>query len=106
MVSIIFLLNFASGIEKFLKRRKIMSPKFKEINGFVFKIYSNEESRIHIHIVKAENEAKYWLEPDIELAENFGFSSKELSFIEKILKENGDDFKVKFARHTGKRLDD
>lgn len=106
MVSIIFLLNFASGIEKFLKRRKIMSPKFKEINGFVFKIYSNEESRIHIHIVKAENEDKYWLEPDIELAENFGFSSKELSFIEKILKENGDDFKVKFARHTGKRLDD
>lgn len=106
MVSIIFLLNFASGIEKFLKRRKIMSPKIKEINGFVFKIYSNEESRIHIHIVKAENEAKYWLEPDIELAENFGFSSKELSFIEKILKENGDDFKIKFARHTGKRLDD
>ena len=106
MVSIIFLLNFANGIEKFLKRRKIMSPKFKEINGFVFKIYSNEESRIHIHIVKAENEAKYWLEPDIELAENFGFSSKELSFIEKILKENGDDFKIKFARHTGKRLDD
>lgn len=106
MVSIIFLLNFASGIEKFLKRRKIMSPKFKEINGFVFKIYSNEESRIHIHIVKAENEAKYWLEPDIELAENFGFSSKELSFIEKILKEDGDDFKIKFARHTGKRLDD
>ena len=106
MVSIIFLLNFASGIEKFLKRRKIMSPKFKEINGFVFKIYSNEESRIHIHIVKAENEAKYWLEPDIELAENFGFSSKELSFIEKILKENGDDFKINFARHTGKRLDD
>ena len=106
MVSIIFLLNFASGIEKFLKRRKIMSPKFKEINGFVFKIYSNEESRIHIHIVKAENEAKYWLEPDIELAENFGFSSKELSFIEKILEENGDDFKIKFARHTGKRLDD
>ena len=83
-----------------------MSPKFKEINGFVFKIYSNEELRMHIHVVKAANEAKYWLEPDIELAENFGFSSKELSFIEKILKENGDDFKIKFARHTGKRLDD
>ena len=83
-----------------------MSPKFKEINGFVFKIYSNEELRTHIHVVKAENEAKYWLEPDIELAENFGFSSKELSFIEKILEENGDDFKIKFARHTGKRLDD
>ena len=82
-----------------------MSPKFKELNGFVFKIYSNEEKRMHIHIVKAENEAKFWLEPEIELAENFGFNSKELSFIEKILREYGDDFKIKFARHTGKRLD-
>ena len=26
--------------------------------------------------------------------------------IEKILKDYGDDFKIKFARHTGKRLDD
>ena len=73
-----------------------MSPKFKEQNGYVFKIYSNEEARIHIHIIKAEKEAKYWLEPDIELAENFGFNSKEL----------GDDFKVKFTRHIGMRLDD
>lgn len=83
-----------------------MSPKFKEQNGYVFKIYSNEEARIHIHIIKAEKEAKCWLEPDIELAENFGFNSKELSFIEKILTEYGDDFKVKFTRHIGMRLDD
>ena len=34
-----------------------MSPKFKEQNGFVFKIFSNEEARIHIHIIKAEKEA-------------------------------------------------
>ena len=55
-----------------------MSPKFKEINGFVFKIYSNEEKRMHIHVVKAENEAKYWLEPNIELAENFGLDRKSV----------------------------
>ena len=83
-----------------------MSPKFKEQNGYVFKIFSNEEERKHIHIIKAEKESKYWLEPKIELAENFGFSSKELSFIEKILQEYGDDFKIKFSRHIGKRLDD
>lgn len=65
-----------------------------------------KESRIHIHVIKAENECKYWLEPDIELAENFGFSSKELSYIEKILRETGDDFKYKFTRYVGKRLDD
>lgn len=83
-----------------------MSPKFKEQNGFVFKIFSNEEARIHIHIIKAEKEAKYWLEPDMELAENYGFNNKELSFIEKILTEYGDYFKVKFTRHVSKRLDD
>lgn len=60
-----------------------MSPKFKEQDGFVFKIYSNEEERMHIHVLKAENEAKYWLEPKIELAENFGFNGKELNYIEK-----------------------
>ena len=30
-----------------------MSPKFKEINGFVFKIYSNEELRMPIHCRKS-----------------------------------------------------
>jgi hypothetical protein len=36
-----------------------MSPKFRQEDGFVFKIYSNEEERMHIHVVKAENEAKF-----------------------------------------------
>ena len=40
--------------------------------------YSNEEERMHIHVVKAENEAKFWLEPSIELAENYGFGNKDL----------------------------
>ena len=57
-----------------------MSPKFKETNGYVFKIYSLEESRMHIHVFKAEKSAKYWLEPDIEMAKNNGFSTKELCF--------------------------
>ncbi len=71
----------------------------------MFKIYFNEETRMHIHVLKAENEARYWLVPNVELAENFGFNTKELSG-KKIIVENGDDFKVKFARHIGKRLDD
>lgn len=83
-----------------------MSPKFKEDHGYIFKIFSNEEKRMHIHVVKAENEAKYWLEPQIELAENYGFDSKELKQIEALVIENGDDFKEKYARHIGLRLDD
>lgn len=83
-----------------------MSPKFRLQDGYVFKIYSNEETRKHIHVVKAEREAKFWLEPEIELAENFGFHSKELKDITLIIKEHGNEFKRQFAAHTGKRIDD
>ena len=83
-----------------------MSPKLKQENGYTFKIYSNEEERMHIHIVKAEKEAKYWLEPTIELAENFGFSSKELKYIYQIVVDNGDTFKQQFAQHVGKSIND
>ena len=62
-----------------------MSPKFLCEDGYIFKIYSNEETRVHIHVVKAEREAKFWLEPIIELAENFGFNSKEIKAITKII---------------------
>ena len=83
-----------------------MSPKFRKEEGFVFKIYSNEEERMHIHGVKAENEAKFWLEPVIELAENFGFNSKEIKKITKMVETYGNEFKEQFAAHIGRRIDD
>lgn len=54
-----------------------MSPRFREEEGFVFKIYSNEEERKHIHVVKAGNEPKFWLEPEISMAYNHGFKEKK-----------------------------
>ena len=83
-----------------------MSPKFRQEDGFTFKIYSNEEERKHIHVVKAECEAKFWLEPEIELANNYGFSSKELKKITELVEKYGDNFKQQFAAHIGKRVDD
>ena len=83
-----------------------MSPKFRKEDGFVFKIYSNEEERMHVHVVKAENEAKFWLEPVIELAENFGFNNKEIRKITKMVETYGNEFKQQFAAHIGRRIDD
>ena len=83
-----------------------MSPKFKQEEGFVFRIFSNEEVRMHIHVVKAENEAKFWLEPQIELAENFGFTNKDLKKITKMVENYGDEFKRLYAEHSGRRVDD
>lgn len=54
-----------------------MSPVFRREDGYCFKIFSNEEERRHIHVVKADCEAKFWLEPSVELAENYGFTNKD-----------------------------
>jgi len=60
-----------------------MSPVFKRENEYTFKIYSNEEERLHIHVTHERREAKYWLEPEVELAKNTGFSEHELNRIKK-----------------------
>lgn len=83
-----------------------MSPVFKREDGFVFKIHSNEEDRMHIHVVKAENEAKIWLEPIVEIAWNDGFESSELKKITQIVKTNADKFRTQYTLHIGKRIND
>lgn len=83
-----------------------MSTKFRQEQGYTFKIYSNEEERKHIHVVKAECEAKFWLEPDIELANNHGFSNKDIREITQLVEQYGNEFKQQFAAHIGKRVDD
>ena len=83
-----------------------MSPIFKREDGFHFKIFSNEEERKHIHVIKAENEAKFWLEPSIELAENHGFNNKDIKKITEIIERYGNEFKRQFTEHIGKRIND
>ena len=83
-----------------------MNPKFKMEEGFIFEIYSNEEERMHIHVEKAKNEAKFWLEPAIELVEIFGFNSKDVKKITKMVETYGNEFKQQFAAHIGRRIDD
>jgi len=83
-----------------------MSPIFKRENGYAFKIFSNEEERMHIHVIAGEHEAKFWLEPNIEMAKNIGFHEHELNQIKRIIEKNADRFKEQYQEHIGKRIDD
>ena len=59
-------------------------PVILRFKGYIFFFYSNEGNPLepaHIHVRNAESEAKFWLEPDISLARNDGFNSKELKEI-------------------------
>ena len=49
-----------------------MSPTVFRESGFRFYFFSREETRMHVHVQAPEGEAKFWLEPAIELAHNYG----------------------------------
>ena len=66
----------------------------------------NEEERMHIHVIHDGHEAKYWLEPQVELAENNGIAEERLTKIKKIVERNADRFKEQFKEHIGKRIND
>ena len=48
---------------------------------------------MHVHIYCQDGEAKFWLEPEIELARNHRLSRIQLKEIEGIIEEHYYDFK-------------
>lgn len=48
-----------------------MSPTVLRAEGFRFYFFSREETRMHIHVHHEEGEAKFWLEPEVALANNY-----------------------------------
>ena len=83
-----------------------MSPIFLKEKGYAFKIYSNEEERMHIHIIKEDKEAKIWLEPKVEVAYKGDFSQHEINKIQSIVELYAEYFKKQYHLHIGGRIDD
>jgi Domain of unknown function (DUF4160) len=72
------------------------------INGFRFFFYSNENDEpVHIHIEKADDSAKFWLNP-VELEYNYGFNSGELKQIENIIRQNSGKLILKWNEYFNK----
>ncbi len=56
---------------------------------------------MHVHVISAQGEAKFWLEPEIELAKNYRFSRKQLAQIESLIEEHYDEIVDAWRRHFG-----
>lgn len=78
-----------------------MSPTVFRDGPFRFYFFSREESRMHIHVDSPAGEAKYWLEPTIELARNHEFSEQELGRIRGLIKEHRDVIRAAWNDHFG-----
>lgn len=76
-----------------------MSPTIFCHKGYRFFFFSREETRMHVHVSCEEGEMKFWLEPDIALAENHGLTKKQLNEVEKITKEHRDEIITHWKTH-------
>lgn len=56
-----------------------MSPSIFREGAFRFFFFSRGEPRVHVHVSHTDGEAKFWLEPKIELALNQGLSQQQFN---------------------------
>jgi uncharacterized protein DUF4160 len=78
-----------------------MSPTVFREGPFRFFFFSREEERLHIHVQSADGEAKYWLDPCIELARNYGLSAQDLRRVEDLIEEHEQEIRDAWSRHFG-----
>lgn len=55
-----------------------------------------------MHVDRERMSAKFWIDPDVALAANYGFNRKELRAIERIIHENLELLRNESANHHPK----
>ena len=76
-----------------------MSPTIFKWKGYRFYFFSREEPRMHVHVVCADGEAKFWLEPEVEIAKNHDLTAKQVSQLEAVVRERQDEISDAWRRY-------
>ena len=76
-----------------------MSPTIFRAAGYPFYFFSREEPRMHVHVQHADGEAKFWLEPATELAQNIGLTGRQLRRIRLLILEHSDEIRRAWHEH-------
>ncbi len=77
-------------------------PVILRVGSYNFLFFSNEGNpleTVHIHVRQDKLIAKFWLIPNVKLADNYGFSSQELNKISKIIEDNKQLFITKWNEY-------
>ena len=77
-------------------------PKVFSWRGYRFHFFSNEGDPLencHIHVQKDNKRAKFWIDPYISLAYNYGYSSVELNKFHKLIEENEELIRSKWNEY-------
>ena len=76
-----------------------MSPTVFREGGYRFYFFSREEPRMHVHVYHSEGEAKFWLEPEIELAANSGLNPRRLSVVRTLVRRHENEIRTAWKAH-------
>jgi len=76
-----------------------MSPTVFKEKGYRFFFFSREESRMHVHVVSGDGEAKFRLEPEIELAKNYNYTRKQFKEIESLVEVHSNELINAWKQH-------
>lgn len=78
-----------------------MSPTILREQGYRFYFFSREERRMHVHVMSSHGEAKFWLEPRLELAKNHQLPRSALREIEQIIEAHRNELETAWNVHFG-----
>ena len=56
---------------------------------------------MHVRVMGPNGEAKYWIEPTIGLARNFGLTPAEITEALRLVQEHEDEIRRAWQRHFG-----
>jgi 3-methyladenine DNA glycosylase AlkD len=64
-------------------------PTIMRIGSYRFFFFSEEgDEPVHVHVIREQTEAKFWMKPTVRVAMNEGFAQHELRKIARLVEEN------------------
>ncbi len=54
---------------------------------------------MHVHVYRSGGEAKFWIEPKIELAQNYGLTMRQLNTARRLIMEHEDEIRAAWKVH-------
>jgi len=79
-----------------------VSPTIFRAGPFRFFFFSREEPRPHVHVQSPDGEAKFWIDPEIELAKNYQLSEKDLAKVRRLIESHEEEIRDAWNRHFGR----
>ncbi len=80
-------------------------PTVLRHDGYRFFFFSNEgnpREPPHIHVKRGDDEAKFWLRPDVVVGDSFGFNAAELNELTRIVSDERLTIERAWNEHFGK----